>query len=287
MAQRTVSQEAVPPEAIAAAFISALIHASWNALVKAGEDRLAGTFLVGVGSIAFAIVLAALTGPPPWRAWPFLVGSVCIHACYWAALIRGYRLGDLSHVYTLSRGLAPLLVAVGAALTAREAPTPMVALGMGLVSTGVISVGASPGAPWRTSLWALLIAALIGSYSLVDALGARASGDALRYIAWMTFGFSVPLTLFALVRRGPAQLLRAARPQWRIGILAGALSSVGFGIVVWAQTRAPIARVTALRETSVVFAALIAWIFLRERLGPRRWIGALLVACGAAVIAWA
>ncbi len=277
----------MPPEIIAAAFVSALIHTSWNALVKAGEDRLASTFLVGVGSIVFGVVMVAFTGPPPLKAWPYLLGSVVIHACYWAALIRGYKLGDLSHVYTLSRGLAPLLVAVGAALFARELPSLREAVGIGLVSLGVISVGASPGAPWRTSLWALLIAACIGAYSLVDALGARASGDPLRYIAWMTFGFSVPLTLFALLRRGSSAMWVAVRPQWRIGLLAGVMSSAGFGIVIWAQTRAPVAQVTALRETSVVFAALIAWVLLTERLGPRRWIGAVLVAAGAVTIALA
>ncbi len=277
----------MPPEVIAAAFVSALIHASWNALVKAGDDRLASTFLVGVGSILFGVVMVAFTGPPPLNAWPYLLGSVVIHGCYWAALIRGYSLGDLSHVYTLSRGLAPLLVAVGAWLVAREAPSGIEAMGIGLVSLGVISVGASPGAPWRTSLWALLIAACIGAYSLVDALGARVSGDAPRYIAWMTFGFSVPLTLFALLRRGPVQMLAAVRQKWRLGLLAGVMSSAGFGIVIWAQTRAPIAQVTALRETSVVFAALIAWVLLKERLGPRRWIGALLVAAGAVTIALA
>lgn len=277
----------MPPEVIAAAFVSALIHASWNALVKAGDDRLASTFLVGVGSVLFGLVLAAFAGPPPLHAWPYLVASATIHAAYWAALIRGYRLGDLSHVYTLSRGLAPVLVAIGAALTAREIPSLREAGGIALVSLGVLSVGVSPGAPWRTSLWALLIAALIGSYSLVDALGARAAGDAPLYVAWMTLGFSVPLSVFALVRRGPAPMVRAVRRQWRIGLVAGVLSSAGFGIVIWAQSRAPIAQVTALRETSVVFAALIAWLFLKERLGPRRWTGALLVAAGAATIAFA
>ena len=277
----------MPPEVIAAALVSALIHASWNALVKAGEDRLASTFLVGIGSILLGAVMVAFTGPPPWQAWSYLVGSVAIHVCYWAALIRGYKLGDLSHVYTLSRGLAPLLVAVGAALLAQEIPGPREAIGIALVSAGVISVGASPGAPWRTSLWALLIAELIGSYSLVDALGARASGDPLRYIAWMTLGWSVPLSVFALMRRGPVAMLRAIAPQWRVGLLAGVLSSAGFGIVIWAQTRAPIAQVTALRETSVVFAAFIAWAFLRERMGPRRWGGAILVVAGAVTIALA
>lgn len=275
----------MPPEAIAAAFVSALIHASWNALVKAGADRLASTFLVGAGSVLCGLVMVAFTGAPPWNAWPWLLASVCIHAAYWAALIRGYGIGDLSHVYTLSRGLAPVLVAVAAALFASEIPGPVEAAGIGLISAGVISVGASPGAPLKASLWALLIAGLIGSYSFVDAMGARAAGDAPRYIAWMTLGFSAPLSIFALARRGPVSMLRAVRPQWRSGLLAGVLSSVGFGIVVWAQSRAAIAQVTALRETSVVFAALIAWVFLRERLGPRRWIGAGLVAAGAVLIA--
>lgn len=274
----------MPPEAIAAALLSALIHASWNALVKAGADRMANLFLIGAGSVVLGLALLPFAGTPPWQAMHFLVLSACIHGVYWWALLRGYALGDLSHVYTLSRGLAPLLVATGAALFAHEFPPPVKALGMALISAGVLCVGFSPGASWKATKHSLLLAAIIAAYSLNDALGARASGDAVRYVVWMTLGFAVPQTLFSLFWRGPVSMWRAIRPIWPTGLLAGALSAGGFGIVVWAQTRAPVAQVTALRETSVVVAAFIAWIFLKERLGPRRWAGAALVTAGALLI---
>ncbi|KAF0174520.1 MAG: EamA family transporter [Hyphomonadaceae bacterium] len=274
----------MPPEAAAAALVSALIHASWNALVKAGADRMANLFLIGAGSAAMGVALLPFAGPPPWHVWHFLLASACIHGAYWWALLRGYELGDLSHVYTLSRGLAPLLVAAGAAIVAQELPAPVEATGIALICAGVLSVGVSPGAPWKATRHSLLLAAIIAAYSLNDALGARASGDPVRYIMWMTLGFAVPQALFSLAWRGPARMMRAVAPIWKLGLFAGALSAGGFGIVIWAQSRAPIAQVTALRETSVVFAALIAWFVLRERMGPRRWAGAALVTCGALLI---
>jgi drug/metabolite transporter (DMT)-like permease len=274
----------VPPEAAAAALLSALIHASWNALVKSGADRMANLFLIGAGSVVIAVLLLPFAGPPPWHVWHFLLLSACIHGAYWWALLRGYALGDLSHVYTLSRGLAPLLVGIGAAITASEFPAPLEAAGMALICAGVLSVGFSPGATWKATKHSLLLAAIIAAYSLNDALGARASGDPVRYIVWMTLGFAVPQAVFSLLWRGPAKMVRAVRTIWPTGLAAGALSAGGFGIVIWAQSRAPIAQVTALRETSVVIAALIAWIFLKERLGPRRWAGAVLVVLGALLI---
>lgn len=275
---------AVPPEAAAAALLSAMIHASWNALVKSGADRMANLFLIGAGSVMIGLLLLPLAGPPPWRVWQFLLLSACIHGAYWWALLRGYELGDLSHVYTLSRGLAPLLVATGAAIIAQELPAPVEATGIALICAGVLSVGVSPGASWKATRHSFLLAAIIAAYSLTDALGARASGDPVRYIVWMTLGFAVPQAVFSLAHRGPAGMLRAVRPIWKLGLFAGSLSAGGFGIVIWAQSRAPIAQVTALRETSVVFAALIAWLFLKERMGPRRWAGAAFVTTGALLI---
>lgn len=274
----------MPPEAAAAALLSAMIHASWNALVKSGADRMANLFLIGAGSVLIGVLLLPFAGPPPGHVWRFLLLSACIHGAYWWALLRGYTLGDLSHVYTLSRGLAPLLVATGAAVVAQEFPAPVEALGIALICAGVLSVGFSPGASWRATRHSLLLAAIIAAYSLNDALGARASGDPVRYIVWMTLGFAVPQAVFSLLWRGPVPMLRAVAPIWKLGLLAGALSAGGFGIVIWAQSRAPVAQVTALRETSVVFAAFLAWIFLKERLGPRRWAGAALVTAGALLI---
>jgi drug/metabolite transporter (DMT)-like permease len=276
----------MPPLAIAAALCSALIHASWNAALKGGRDRVADAFLIAVGGMLMWGAVAAGWGAPAPEAWPFLAASVLIHLVYWFALFSAYDVGDLSHIYTLSRGSAPLLVALGAALAAQEIPPPIKALGVALVSAGVLCVGASPRAPLKATLWALGIGVCIASYSLVDALGARAAGDALVYVAWTSGLMGAPMILFALWRRGARGLLAAAAvAPWR-GIGIGVISFAGYGLVLWAQTIAPIAQVTALRETSVVFGALIAFVFLRERLGPRRWIGALIVALGAGLIAF-
>lgn len=280
-----LSRVSMPPLAIAAALGSALIHASWNAALKGGRDRMTDAFLIAVGGMLTCAVVAAIWGVPPSAAWPYLAASAAIHLVYWFALFSAYDAGDMSHIYTLSRGSAPLLVAVGAALTAHEIPPPVKAAGVALVSAGVLCVGISPRAPLKATLWALGIGVCIASYSLVDALGARVAGDALVYVAWASGVMAVPMMAFTYWRRGGALLASAAVSPWR-GIGIGVISFLGYGLVLWAQTFAPIAQVTALRETSVVFGALIAFLFLRERLGPRRWIGAVIVAAGAGLIAF-
>jgi drug/metabolite transporter (DMT)-like permease len=276
----------MPFAAIVAALSSALIHASWNAALKGGRgDRIADAFLIAVGGMLTWAVIAAIWGAPAVEAWPYLAASVLIHLVYWFTLFNAYDAGDMSHIYTLSRGSAPLLVAIGAALTANEIPPPLKIAGIALVSVGVLCVGVSPRAPLKATLWALSIGVCISSYSLVDALGARAGGDALVYVAWTSGIMGVPMVAFAFWRRGPRLLKDAAVAPMR-GIAIGVISFAGYGLVLWAQTFAPIAQVTALRETSVVFGALIAFVFLRERLGLRRWIGAVIVAAGAGLIAF-
>jgi len=276
----------MPAAAITAALLSALIHATWNAMLKAGSDRLADSALVSIGWIALSAALLAYYGMPPAEAWPPLLIASLIHALYWAALTKGYETGDLSHVYTLSRGLAPAVVAVLAFLLANETPAPIVLGGIALVCAGVLAVGASPNAPFKATFWALITAASIGGYSFFDAVGARATGSAAHYLGWSLLLSGAPILLYALWRRGAAGLARAFALDWKRGLGAGIVSGGGYGVVLYAQTLAPAAQVTALRETSVVFAALIAWVFLRERLGPRRWLGAALVALGAGLIAF-
>jgi drug/metabolite transporter (DMT)-like permease len=275
----------MPPLAIAAAITSAIIHASWNAALKGGRDRVTDAFLIAVGGLLTWIIVALIWGAPAPEAWPYLIASVLIHLVYWFALFSGYDAGDMSHVYTLSRGSAPLLVAIGAALTVQEIPPPIKIAGIALVSLGVLAVGASPRAPLKATLWALGIGACIASYSLVDALGARAGGDALVYVAWTSGIMALPMMAFAYWRKGATLLAGAAVAPWR-GIAIGVISFLGYGLVLWAQTFAPIAQVTALRETSVVWGALIAFFFLREHLGARRWAGAAIVALGASLIAF-
>lgn len=276
----------MPPLAIAAALSSALIHASWNAALKGSRDRVVDAFLIAIGGILTWLVVTFFFGAPTQAAWPYLSFSVAIHLVYWFALFSGYDAGDLSHIYTLSRGSAPLLVAIGAALTAGEIPPPLKAAGMLCVSAGVLVVGASPRAPLKATLWAGLIGVCIASYSLVDALGARVSGQPLVYVAWTSGIMGFPMIAFAAWRRGPGQLLRDSAVAPIRGLAIGVISFLGYGLVLWAQTFAPIAQVTALRETSVVFGALIAFVVLRERLGARRWFGASVVAAGAGLIAF-
>jgi len=277
----------MPPLAIAAAITSALIHASWNAALKRGSDRTADAFLIAVGGILICVIVAAIWGAPAPASWPYLAVSVLIHLVYWFALFSAYDAGDMSHIYTLSRGSAPLLVAIGAAFAAHETPPPIKIGGIALVSLGVLAVGASPRAPLKATLWALGIGVCIASYSLVDALGARASGNALVYVAWTSGLMAAPMIAFTCWRRGAARLLQdAGAAPWR-GLAIGVISFLGYGLVLWAQTFAPIAQVTALRETSVVWGALIAFVFLHERLGLRRWLGAAVVAAGAGLIAFA
>jgi drug/metabolite transporter (DMT)-like permease len=277
----------MPLLAVVAALCSALIHASWNAVLKGGRDRITDSFLIALGGLVAGLAIIAWMGLPPPGAWSYILASVLIHLAYWFALFKGYDAGDMSHVYTLSRGSAPLLVALGAALTANETPPPIKMLGIALVSAGVLCVGASPRAPLRATAWAAGIGLCIASYSLVDALGARVTGNALLYLGWNMALMSVPMIAFAFYRRGVKRLLAdAGVASWR-GIGVGVISFAGYGLVLWAQTFAPIAQTTALRETSVVFGALIAFVFLREKLGARRWLGAFIVAAGAGLIAFA
>jgi drug/metabolite transporter (DMT)-like permease len=274
----------MPPEAIAAALLSALIHAGWNAALKAGKDRLVDMGVMGVGGCLFGLVLLAFTGAPVVGAWPYLIVSSVVHLLYWTALSRGYAAGDMSHVYTIARGSAPALVTIAAVFAARELPSLLAVFGIALVSLGIMAVGVSPRAPFKATGWAMLTGVAIATYSLIDALGTRVSGDALTYIAWSSLGTFVPITIFAVLRRGPAPFMAAAQGRWLKTMTAGALSNAGFGIVLWAQMRAPIGYVTALRETSVVFGAAIAAIILREALTARRWAGAVVVALGALLI---
>lgn len=276
----------MPPLAVAAALASALIHASWNAALKGGTDRVTDSFLIAIGGLGAGLLIIVLLGAPPEAACPYLGLTVCIHLAYWFCLFKGYDAGDMSHVYTLSRGMAPMLVAMGAAATADEIPPPLKLVGIAFVSLGVFTVGASPRAPLKATLWAGAIGLCIASYSLVDALGARATGNAVLFIGWSMTLMSMPMAAFAFWRRGVRRLLTdASVAPWR-GIGIGVISFAGYGLVLWAQTFAPIAQVTALRETSVVWGALIAFVFLRERLGLRRWLGAAIVAAGAGLIAF-
>jgi drug/metabolite transporter (DMT)-like permease len=261
---------------------AALAHATWNAIVKSSRDVLLETTIVIVGAGAAALPFAFFVAPPAPAAWPYLAASLTIHIAYYVALIGAYRAGDLSHGYPIMRGVAPLLVALCAVPWLGEAPRPATWAGVLLICSGVLSLGLA-GFHWRTSRtstgWALANAVIIASYTLVDASGIRLSGSPEGYVVWLFLLDALPFPLIVLALRGRELVAHGRRYWWR-GLAGGVLSAVAYGIALWAMTRAPVAAVAALRETSVLFAALIGAYVLREGHVRRRIGGAAAVVAG-------
>lgn len=267
---------------------SALLHATWNALVKASGDRLVMMALViSVGGTVGGLA-TVFTGPPHPDQWLWLLGSVTTHSIYFFTLIQAYHAGDMSKVYPLSRGIAPLLVVLFGWLVFGTVPTGRTLAGVALVSVGILAFALERGAPRQGAavFWALVTGLGIGAYSLNDAHGVRAGGPDFRaaYIAWMFFLDALPLGLVVIwVRRG--RLLRLPGTMVRAGLGGGVISTISFAVIVWAFSLGAPAGIVALRETSVVFGAVIGAVFLGEGFGTRRVLAACVVALGVLAIA--
>ena len=267
--------------------LAAAMHATWNALVKARGDRLVMMALTVFGSgLPALFVLPFLPLPAP-ASWPYLAASVAIHQLYNVFLVFAYRHGDLSQVYPIARGAAPLMVAVGAWALAGEALTPVEAAGVAIASAGIISLafarrnGAADNP--KAIVYALVTAVCIAGYSLADGMGVRRTAQAASYIAWM-FAFEAPFLLLIAIRRRHGRVAAAFRPHLATGLAGGVIAAAAYGIAIWAMSLAPLAHVVALRETSVVLAAIIGAVLLGESFGGRRVAAAAVVAAGAALL---
>jgi drug/metabolite transporter (DMT)-like permease len=263
------------------------LHASWNALLKssAGGDALLDTAAVVAGSSLWGLLFVGLVPIPAVEAWPYMAASSVIHFGYYVTLSQAYRTGDLSFAYPLMRGTAPLLVTILGAIVLRELPGAQMIVGIALISLGIVSIAfvQRRAHPRAAAYWAFANACIIAMYTLVDGAGARASGNAISYVTWLTFFEGIPFIAWVIVRRGrPA--LAYLRGSVRIGLVGGGCSLAAYAIVLWAMTRAPIAAVAALRETSVLFAALLGSIWLKEGFGWRRLAGAASVVAGIAAL---
>jgi drug/metabolite transporter (DMT)-like permease len=264
-----------------------LLHAGWNALLKSapGGDPMLDTATVVAGSCVWALVVLPFVPLPDPSAWKFIAASTVIHFAYYVTLAHAYRTGDLSFAYPLMRGSAPLIVAVLGVAFLQELPTTHAMLGIVLICTGIVSIAfvRRERHPAAAARWAFANAAIIAAYTLVDGSGARTSGNALAYVTWLIFIEGLPFIAWILWRRraaGAAYLQRG----WRRGLVGGAASLAAYGIVLFAMTRAPVAAVAALRETSVLFAALIGAVWLKEGFGAMRLAGAASVAVGIAAL---
>jgi len=276
----------VDPLVLGLVLAAALLHASWNALVKAGGDpfvRLAVVNAVGGLCAVPLLFLAALPAP---ASWPYLFGSVVVHHAYYLALGYGYRFGDLSHVYPIARGIAPPLVAFAAWAFAGESVRPLGLLAILVISGGIVSLAFTDDGRLvaiRPLALGLTTGITIAGYTLFDGLGGRAAGDVLAYIAWLFVIDAVPFSVIVAFRYR-RRLGPALAACWRPAAFGGVLSVIAYGLVIWAMSLTPLAAVSALRETSVIIAALIGTRLLREPFGTRRVLAAGLVAAGVVLL---
>jgi drug/metabolite transporter (DMT)-like permease len=267
---------------------AALLHAVWNTVVKAATDRTATLGLVALGHVIPGLAMVAVLPLPAPESWPYLLASTVVHFGYFYMLGQAYRHGDLSVVYPIARGIVPALVALWAVIFAGEhlpaqawGGIAVIALGIQLSSWAALRKGVG-----RASLFfALGTGVCISAYSLIDGLGVRLSGQTLSYWAWHAV-LHIFVTGFVFWRRGRV-MLTLPRQTWALGLAGGMVSMTAYGLVLYAKNFAPLGVVSALRETSVIFAALIGFLVLGEGNPLRRLAAAAMMAAGVALIAFA
>ena len=280
----------------AAVLFGALLHASWNALIKSATDKSLDTALIHVMGAVVALPLLLLAGLPPPSSLPYLAASIIIHIGYYIALAGAYKHGDLGLTYPIMRGLAPLLVAIASGIVIGEALSLPGWLGVLGISGGVLLLGLSRAAfansAHRAALgFALSNAVIIAVYTVIDGLGVRLAvehgGTALQYVSALFLIDGIPYFIFVMSQRKAQQRVEAwayMRKRWPLALM-GTLASLGsYGIALWAMTQAPVATVAALREVSVLFAALLGALLLKEAFGLQRGAGTLLIVAGIAAL---
>jgi drug/metabolite transporter (DMT)-like permease len=266
-----------------AVLAGALLHASWNALIKWEPDKLAASAAIAVGAGVVALPLALMSPMPLPASWLLIAFSSVIHVLYFVLVGYALRHADLGVAYPLTRGSAPAFTAIFAAVWLGEMLALSGWLAVGAIAAGVVTLSADAlargGLTPRAAALAFTNAAVVVAYTLVDGVGARLAGNAVSYVSWMMAGTALLIVPIALVFFRE-QVAEKERGFWIRALFAGALSIASYGIALWAMTRAPIGLVAALRETSVLFAAILGAIVFGERFGPKRWAALILIVIG-------
>jgi drug/metabolite transporter (DMT)-like permease len=262
---------------------AATLHAGWNAAAHKVTDRLVGFVLIGASCSLAAAVLLPFVPAPSSAAWPFIAGSVATHVVYNLMLMRSYSIGDFNQMYPLARGTSPWVVAIAAAVFVGERLSPLRLLGVVVISLGLITLVGAGGRPGRRELPALSAAVVTGlaiaTYTVLDGVGVRRSGSTGGYVAWLFLLQGLPLPIGALAVVG-RPLIARCRSLLGIGVASGLASFAAYAIVIWAQTRAPLATVAALREVSIVVGAILGAVLFHERFGRWRVVGSALAVTG-------
>lgn len=266
--------------------LGALLHASWNVLAKSGGDALIDTTTILFGGSVWAVVALPLLPAPARESWPFIAVSSVLQVAYFWLVGAAYRSGDVSLAYPLMRGTAPLLVALVSEFVLGEHLGGAAIAGVVIICAGVLTMAASQRgrrADWRTMRFALANAVVIASYTLVDGVGARRSGDALTYTLAIFLTSCVLFVPWVAWWHGAA-LMRSVRTHWHRGLGGGACIILSYTLALWAMTQAPIAPVAALRETSILFGLVLARLALHERPSLARVAAGLLILIGAGTL---
>jgi drug/metabolite transporter (DMT)-like permease len=273
------------PFSIALVLLAALMHASWNALLRGGAVRAQSMALMNATLGVFGLLLLAIAGLPAPPSWVYVVASGVLHWIYVALLVVTYRSGDLGETYPVARGSSPALVALGGSIFAGEWMNLLGIVGVGLVSAGIFMLAAARGRLHAMNLpWALATGVSIAAYTVVDGIGVRASGNWLGYTAAI-FAFFIAVPLWFLARSG-STFFHAPANEVLKAVGGGMISIAAYGAIIWAMQSSPMGAVSALRETSVVFAALLGAAFLHERLTTQRIAACCIIAAGAACVGW-
>lgn len=284
--RRTWCEMTLSPLMALLVLAAALMHAGWNVMAKTAGDKLLNIGLISVGLGVVGLVLTPFVDFPDQASWHFLLGSLVAHLGYYVFLSTGYRHGDLSQVYPIARGMAPPLVAFTAWLLIGETLSPLQLAGVLATSFGILSLALDKpidrAHSWRPILFGLLTSLTIMSYTLFDGQGVRVAGDHLGYIVWL-FVLDVPLVLAYCLWRRPGAITYF-RQRWRFGLIGGVLSGGAYGISIFAMSQGGLASVSSLRETSVIFAAIMSSLLLKERFRHRRYVSVVLVATGAVLL---
>ena len=261
---------------------AALLHASWNAIIKIGGNKLTGMLIMTLVQAGFGVAIAATRDLPQGEVWYWLMASGLFHSAYKIFLAYAYEQGDLSRVYPIARGAAPMVVMVIGALFLSDVVRGREYIGITILGSGILMMAQgvfASGESRRLVPFALASAMATAGYSLVDGLGARVGGDAVTYVAWLFIFDAVLFTPISMTLKGFG-VIRADRRAWMLGSIAAAGSYGAYAIAVWAMTVAPIALVAALRETSILFAVLIGWIAFNERMNKGKAFAVALIVTG-------
>jgi drug/metabolite transporter (DMT)-like permease len=276
----------MPPMTVGLLLLAAFLHASWNAILRGGADRFWSITMMGVVGGGAAALVALWAPAPHVASWPYIALSVVLQVGYSLFLVRAYRDGHLAHVYPIARGSAPLLVTLGAWLIAGERLTATAMAGVGLVTGGVMVLALGRDRPdVRSAGAALATGAFIASYMVTDGIGVRLSGAPIGYASWQAAAQGLALfATYCAMRRSLPGPLRGR--EGALTAVAAIIGAIGYGIALWAMSASPMAQVSALRETSILFAAFLGAVILREPITLRRIAGGATIAAGAMCLSW-